>query len=294
MKNVFHNTSNNYEFLILQNKIQYILKILKYIIIKRGYFGITSPFRTIPNFIVIGVKRCGTTTLYEQLSEHPCIEKSSHDNLGFFNNNFELGINWYKSHFVTNLRKREIERKYGQFATYDVTSSYIQKKKTAENIFKTLPNVKLIIILRNPTDRAYSEYNQNIIDENESREFIDLIKQEIKEIQNMENIEFSSDKINLVKKGMYEKQISPWLEIFDRKQILIITTEEFGEKTTETYDKIFRFLELPEYKIKNKERHRKGAYKEMDVKTRKILDDFYEPYNKELFQKIEETFQWKK
>ena len=278
----------------MQNKIQFILKILKYTIIKRGYFGITSPFRTIPNFIVIGVKRCGTTTLYEQLSEHPCIEKSSHDNLGFFNNNFELGINWYKSHFVTNLRKREIERKYGQFATYDVTSSYIQKKKTAENIFKTLPNVKLIIILRNPTDRAYSEYNQNIIDENESREFIDLIKQEIKEIQNMENIEFSSDKINLVKKGMYEKQISPWLEIFDRKQILIITTEEFGEKTTETYDKIFRFLELPEYKIKNKERHRKGAYKEMDVKTRKILDDFYEPYNKELFQKIEETFQWKK
>ena len=278
----------------MQNKIQFILKILKYTIIKRGYFGITSPFRTIPNFIVIGVKRCGTTTLYEQLSEHPCIEKSSHDNLGFFNNNFELGINWYKSHFVTNLRKREIERKYGQFATYDVTSSYIQKKKTAENIFKTLPNVKLIIILRNPTDRAYSEYNQNIIDENESREFIDLIKQEIKEIQNMENIEFSSDKINLVKKGMYEKQISPWLEIFDRKQILIITTEEFGEKTTETYDKIFRFLELPEYKIKNKERHRKGAYKEMNVKTRKILDDFYEPYNKELFQKIEETFQWKK
>ena len=278
----------------MQNKIQFILKILKYTIIKRGYFGITSPFRTIPNFIVIGVKRCGTTTLYEQLSEHPCIEKSSHDNLGFFNNNFELGINWYKSHFVTNLRKREIERKYGQFATYDVTSSYIQKKKTAENIFKTLPNVKLIIILRNPTDRAYSEYNQNIIDENESREFIDLIKQEIKEIQNMENIEFSSDKINLVKKGMYEKQISPWLEIFDRKQILFITTEEFGEKTTETYDKIFRFLELPEYKIKNKEMHRKGAYKEMNVKTRKILDDFYEPYNKELFQKIEETFQWKK
>ena len=278
----------------MQNKIKHILKILKYIVIKRGYFGITSPFRTIPNFIVIGVKRCGTTTLYEQLSEHPCIEKSAHDNLGFFNNNFELGMNWYKSHFVTNFRKKEIERKYGKFATYDVTSSYIQKKKTAQNIFKTLPNVKLILILRNPTDRAYSEYNQNIIDENESRDFTELIKQEINEIQNMENgnLEFSSDKINLVKKGIYEKQISPWLEIFPRKQILIISTEEFGEKTTETYDKIFRFLELPEYKIKNKKRHRKGTYEAMDDKTRKILDDFYESYNSKLFQKIEETFRW--
>ena len=278
----------------MQNKIKHILKILKYIIIKRGYFGITSPFRTIPNFIVIGVKRCGTTTLYEQLSEHPCIEKSAHDNLGFFNNNFELGMNWYKSHFVTNFRKKEIERKYGKFATYDVTSSYIQKKKTAQNIFKTLPNVKLILILRNPTDRAYSEYNQNIIDENESRDFTELIKQEINEIQNMENgnLEFSSDKINLVKKGIYEKQISPWLEVFPRKQILIISTEEFGEKTTETYDKIFRFLELPEYKIKNKKRHRKGTYEAMDDKTRKILDDFYESYNSKLFQKIEETFRW--
>ena len=280
----------------MQNKIKHILKILKYIIIKRGYFGITSPFRTIPNFIVIGVKRCGTTTLYEQLSEHPCIEKSAHDNLGFFNNNFELGMNWYKSHFVTNFRKKEIERKYGKFATYDVTSSYIQKKKTAQNIFKTLPNVKLILILRNPTDRAYSEYNQNIIDENESRDFRELIKQEINEIENMENdnLEFSSNKINLVKKGIYEKQISPWLEIFPRKQILIISTEEFGEKTTETYDKIFRFLELPKYKIKNKERHRKGTYEAMDDKTRKILDDFYESYNSKLFQKIEETFRWSK
>lgn len=280
----------------MQNKIKHILKILKYIVIKRGYFGITSPFRTIPNFIVIGVKRCGTTTLYEQLSEHPCIEKSAHDNLGFFNNNFELGMNWYKSHFVTNFRKKEIERKYGKFATYDVTSSYIQKKKTAENIFKTLPNVKLILILRNPTDRAYSEYNQNIIDENESRDFRKLIKQEINEIENMENenLEFSSNKINLVKKGIYEKQISPWLEIFPRKQILIISTEEFGEKTTETYDKIFRFLELPKYEIKNKERHRKGTYKAMDEETRKILDEFYESYNSKLFQKIEETFRWSK
>ena len=95
-----------------------------------------------------------------------------------------------------------------------------------------------------------------------------------------------------MKKGIYEKQISPWLEIFPRKQILIISTEEFGEKTTETYDKIFRFLELPKYNIKNKERHRKGTYEAMDNETRKILDDFYEPYNSKLFQKIEETFRW--
>ena len=278
----------------MQNKIKHILKILKYIVIKRGYFGITSPFRTIPNFIVIGVKRCGTTTLYEQLSEHPCIEKSAHDNLGFFNNNFELGMNWYKSHFVTNFRKKEIERKYGKFATYDVTSSYIQKKKTAQNIFKTLPNVKLILILRNPTDRAYSEYNQNIIDENESRDFTELIKQEINEIQNMENenLEFSSNKINLVKKGIYIKQILPWMDIFPKKQILIISTEEFDKNTTETYNKIFRFLELPKYEIKNERRYRKGNYEKMKEETRKMLNNFYQKYNEELFQKIEKKFDW--
>ena len=277
-----------------KKKIKKILKILKYIVIKQRISGISSPFRTLPSFIIIGVKRCGTTTLYEQLGDHPCIEKSTHDNLGFFNNNFGLGLNWYKSHFATNFKKRQIERKFGKFATYDVTSSYIQKKQTAENIFKTLPNVKLIIILRNPSDRAYSEYNQNIIDENESRGFEELIKKEIEEIEQASNesLEFSSDKINLVKKGIYIKQILPWLEIFPRKQILIISTEEFANKTSETYNEIFRFLELPEYEIKNKQRYRKGNYEKMDDKVRKILNGFYEKYNKELFQKIGKKFEW--
>ncbi len=278
----------------MQNKIKKIFKIFKYTIVKRGFFGISAPFRTLPNFIIIGVKRCGTTTLYEQLSEHPCIEKSAHDNLGFFNNNFELGLNWYRSHFVTNSKKRNIKKKYGKFATYDVTSSYIQNKQTAKNIFKTLPNVKLILILRNPSDRAYSEYKQNIIDENESRDFEELIKKEIKEIENTsnENLKFSSEKINLIKKGIYIIQILPWLKIFPREQILIISTEEFGEKTDEIYNKIFRFLELPEYKIKNKQRYRKGTYEKMSDEARKILDNFYKQYNNELFQKIGKNFEW--
>ena len=274
--------------------IKKILKVIKYTIIKRGFFGISSPFRTLPNFIIIGVKRCGTTTLYEQLSEHPCIEKSAHDNLGFFNNNFELGVNWYKSHFVTNFKKNQIKKKYGKFATYDVTSSYIQKKKTAENIFSVLPSVKLILILRNPSDRAYSEYNQNIVDEDESRSFEELIKREIHEIKNKgnESMEFSVDKINLVKKGIYIKQILPWLEIFPKKQILIISTEEFDENTSETYNKIFRFLELPKYEIKNNKRYRKGNYEKMKEETRQTLNNFYQKYNEELFQKIGKNFEW--
>lgn len=271
-----------------------ILKILKYLILKRGFFGISSPFRTLPNFIVIGVKRCGTTTLYEQLSEHPCIEKSAHDNLGFFNNNFELGLNWYKSHFVTNSKKKQIEKKYGKFATYDVTSSYIQKKQTAENIFKTLPDIKLILILRNPSNRTYSEYNQNIIDENESRDFKELIKKEIEEIEKTPNgkLEFALDKINLVKKGIYIKQILPWIEIFPKKQILIISTEELDKKTTETYNKIFKFLGLPKHEIRSGRKYRKGDYKPMDKETRKLLDDFFKQYNDKLYQKIGKDFGW--
>jgi hypothetical protein len=278
----------------LQKKIKKILKILKYVIVKRGFFGISSPFRTLPNFLVIGVKRCGTTTLFEQLSEHPCIEKSAHDNLGFFNNNFELGLNWYKSHFTTNFKKKQIIKKYGKFATYDVTSSYIQYEKTATNISKTLPNIKLILILRNPTSRAYSEYNQNIIDEDESRGFEKLIKEEILQMENEQNnkLKFSLDKINLIKKGIYINQILPWLEIFPKNQILIISTEEFGNKTNETYNKIFKFLELPKYEIRNKQRYRKGNYKKMSNETRELLDHFYEKYNNELFQKIGQKFEW--
>ena len=272
------------------------LRKLKHLTLSRGISGITSSSRVLPDFLIIGAKRCGTTTLYENLSEHPCIEKSAHDNIGFFNDNFLLGINWYKSHFPTMQKKKEIKKKYGKFVTYDVTTSYMRRNDTAIKIKETIPDVKIIAILRNPVDRAYSEYNTNSKNESSNETFENLVLQEINTYHKIKDhdTEILIKKLKLIGKGLYEIQLKKWFEIFSRDSILILATEEFAIEPNSLYSKIFRFLELPEYKIKNTQKFNKNTYSIMSDKTRQILLDFYSSENKKLFNLIGQEFDWKK
>ena len=130
-------------------------------LLKRHYYAITGPKRVLPNFLIIGAKRCGTTSLFSHLPEHPCISKSPYDNMGFFNENFHLGVNWYKSFFPTRSYKRKIEKEYGKSLSFDTTTTYMENRKTAENIKKIKSDMKIIVMLRNPVDRAYSQYNSS-------------------------------------------------------------------------------------------------------------------------------------
>ena len=77
------------------------LSKFKHIILKRHVYAWSSSLRVLPDLIVIGVVRSGTTSLYHYLSQHPSIVKSTYDELGYFDTNYKLGLNWYKSFFPT-------------------------------------------------------------------------------------------------------------------------------------------------------------------------------------------------
>ena len=74
--------------------IKNFYRFLRYTVISRHVYGITFPFRVLPDFLVIGVGRSGTTSLYYYLDQHPSIVKSSYDEIGFFDDNFHLGLSW--------------------------------------------------------------------------------------------------------------------------------------------------------------------------------------------------------
>ena len=95
---------------------------------------ITSPLRVLPDFFVIGAVRSGTTSLFHYLGQHPCIESSAYDEIGYFDDNFHLGLSWYKSLFPTKFTKNKIKNKHGKFLTYDVTPFYIYNPLVAKRI----------------------------------------------------------------------------------------------------------------------------------------------------------------
>jgi hypothetical protein len=263
-------------------------------IIKRNIYSVTGPLRVLPDFLVIGVKRCGTTSLFHNLPKHPSILNSHHDGIGFFNDNYQLGVNWYRSFFPTIFSKNKIIKKYGDCKTFDVTTRYIEDRSTAKKIKEIIPNAKIIVMLRNPVDRAYSQFNVSVKEKVETRSFHDAINEEIENIkkENMKNFEISKNEFDYIKKGMYASQLKPWFDIISKDNIGIFSTEEFKKNNQNIYNMIFKFLGITNCEIKDNKIMEKGDYLPMNYNTRDLLLDFYKKHNEELFKLINKRFDW--
>jgi len=259
---------------------------------KRGIAGITASNRVLPNFIIIGTVRSGTTSLYYNICEHPSVLPAAYDEIGFFDSNFHLGIDWYRSMFPTEKKMEEIKKDTGFAITGEDTPFYFWKKEVVDRIFQALPDVKIIAIFRNPVDRAYSNYNLGIRKNTEKLTFEETIEEETRFLENHTFRDAVDGRRSYLSKGMYENQIKLWFNIFPRKQIHMLSTEDMQQKPKQELLKIFRFLEIPEYTIKNPQKQKLAKYEEMNVETRKKLLDFYKPYNEDFFQIIQQRFNW--
>jgi len=268
------------------------LSKIKHVMLKRHVYGWSSPLRVLPDLIVIGVVRSGTTSLYYYLSQHPSIIKSAYDELGYFDSNYKLGLNWYKSFFPSIFEKKKIERKNGKFLTYDVTPFYIYDQKSPQRIHQILPNSKLIVILRNPVDRSYSNYFLG----NQEKKFEEIIANEKKILNKIDknNVDeyYNFVHTSMLARGFYAEQLENWYKIFPKDQILIIKSEEFATETNKIMNNIFDFLELPHYDIPDNSKKNKIHYKIMKKETRADLVEFFRPYNEKLYSLVGRNFDW--
>lgn len=269
------------------------------LLIQRHFFGITSPFRVLPDFFVIGPGRTGTTSLYYYLDQHPSLSKSAYDELGFFDVNFHLGLHWYRSLFPSVLTKFRIKFKTNFFLTYDVTPSYVRRPWIAHRIKKLFPNSKLIIVLRNPIDKTYSHFHLST-KFGETRTFEEVIEEDMNDIlkwdiKNKDDNYFATKVENSkLARGFYIEQIPIWFKLFSKEQILIISSEDLASNTKDVMKKIFQFLNLPEYTIPNIEKVNVSKYSKMNPNTRKTLIEFFRPYNEKLYEFLNYKFDWDK
>ena len=260
------------------SKFKQLYWFIKYQLMSRHFYAITGPMRILPDFLIIGAKRCGTTSLYYHLPEHPCIAKSHHDSMGFFNDNFHLGLNWYRSFFPTNFYKKSLKSKFQKLLAFDVTTGYIEKEFTADNIYQTKPDMKIISILRNPVDRAYSHYHDlGVRLGEEKRTFDDAIRSELKILEEKNYVttdydgNFTDRLYQYVVRGIYLDHLKIWMDVYPVKQFLILKTEELEKNPSEILNGVFKFLSLHNYdKINFEEKHNVSKYEPMNEQSRKI------------------------
>ena len=278
-----------------ENSSSNIISKFYYGLIKQNYRYITSPLRILPDFFVIGVVRSGTTSLFHYLNQHPNIAGALYDELGYFDDNYHLGVNWYKSLFPTIFTKKRIQKEHGKFLSFDDTPFYIYNPQVARRIHENFPNAKMILLLRNPIDRAYSNYNLTNF---AKLTFDEFIKNEIDEINNIDlDSKDESYLVNnfyekILPRGFYAKQLEAWYQIFPKEKILINSSEDFANNTDEVLNQIFNFLEIKQVKIKDTTKHNVRKFPPMEQKTRDYLIEFFKPYNESLYKLINEKFDW--
>ena len=197
----------------------------------------------LPNFMCIGAAKSGTTTLFEILKQHPNIYVPLFKEPRFFdfNESYNKGIDWYSDTYYSNVKE--------EYTIGDFTPSYFFNKDTPQRIYKHLNNnIKFIVILRNPVDRAYSHYLHTLRDEREKLTFKDAIK---KEQSRMIKYEQKMDYVNILRhsyisQGMYGKLLQRYLEHYKLEHFLILHFEEdFLLNRKKTIKRVFEFLEIP-------------------------------------------------
>ena len=263
-----------------------------------NYCKLTGPFRMKPDFIIIGSEKCGTTSLYEYLKKHPSVVASKGKEVSFFDKNFHRGDGWYRSFFPSLLTKY-----FKKIITFEATPRYFIHPHAAERISKLYPNVKLIVLFRNPVDRAYSHYEQETIYAGrETLPFEDALEKEneriSKEYEKMEQDEnyypCSYYWFSHKEGGMYFKHLTRWMKFFSKEQFLFVKSEDLFTNPTETYNEILKWLELSPYELSEYKIYKERNYREkLDSTMREKLNNFFQSHNEQLYKFLNRDFNWK-
>jgi hypothetical protein len=263
------------------------------------YFSLTGPLRLLPNYLIIGAAKSGTSSLYEYLIQHPNVQPASGKEIYFFDMNYDKGINWYRTFFPlsNNFSKTAKNSIVGE-----ATPRYLDHPHAPYRIKKYIPNCKFIILLRNPIDRAYSHWNMMVNHNREDLSFEEAIDKEKNRTNGLFE-KMAKDKsfyskeyywYSYLERGIYSKKIKKWFEIFPKNQFLILKSEDLFSKPSEIFHQTQDFLNIPKIILDEFKTVRKGIYKNKSISsnTRKSLSDFFKPYNEELYSLIGVNLGW--
>lgn len=215
---------------------------VKRILLKLGFFRY-------PDFLIIGAQKAGTTYLYSLLRQHPQILEPVHKEAHFFEDdiNFSKGPLQYQLNFDLSFRFRKNEQ------TFEATPDYLPSFKAQRRIKEFLPEVKLIVLLREPISRAFSAWkmqhfafkdNPKYVHLHDPRDFDEVIKDSLKENRD-------EDKFDHLHRSKYGRQLESLFELFEEKKILILFYQDLIDRPQESVNLVTNFAGLDEFNIDN-------------------------------------------
>ncbi len=244
-----------------------------------------------PSFLIIGAEKCGTTSLYHYLRQHPAVMTPIEKEIDFFDTDYAQGIDWYLAHFPT------IPPKTG-WITGETSANYLYSDVAPQRVFKHFPRLKLAVILRNPVDRSISRYSMMVRNGAEKRSLAQAVQDEIVLMQAVIKREGDIpwrllDRCRHVGNSLYYYHLRRWLTYFDQRQLLVLRSEALFAEPEKTLQQLYQHFGLAPHTEPSYPKYNSGQYSSADSDVRQTLATFFEPYNRQLEALLDQTFDWR-
>ena len=264
------------------------------------HFGrLTWYLRPLPDFLIIGAQKAGTSSLYKYLIQHPAILPAYQKEIHFFTlpSLYNKGTRWYRGHFPTSLAKNGNGRLTGE-----ASPSYLFFPLVPQRVHQVMPQVKLIALLRDPVARAFSNYHHQVRRGLETLSFAEAIQQEPARLgddwqKTVADPHFHS--LNLAHysyllRGDYVSQLKRWRQFFPPEQMLVLKSEDFYEEPQQLVAQVTAFLNLPTWTPNPAifKRYNPGIYNQMDQTSRHLLTEYFKPANEALYDLLGRDLGW--
>lgn len=215
-----------------------------------------------PEFLIIGAQRCGTTSLYNYLAQHPNVLPPLVKEIHFFDENWERGLDWYLAHFP-------VRRNVNRYRTLEATPYYLFDPAVPARVRDTLPNARFIVLLRNPVARAISQYHHEKKYGREKLSFSDALRAEMDRLTVSDPVQRAHNlkRHSYLTRGLYRAQVERWLNTFPRERFFFLKSEDLYGDLAAHWPRLLRFTVLPSWLPLTFERYnaveRKGARSEV-------------------------------
>jgi Sulfotransferase domain len=263
---------------------------MQYVAVSVG--RLTSGARMLPGFLIVGAQRCGTTSMYRTLEQHPAVMTAvMHKGVHYFDMNYGRGIGWYTAHFPLSHAARRLAGSVDVApVTFESSPYYMFHPLAAARIARDLPGVKVVVLMRDPVERAYSAHAHELARGFETEPFSRALELENGRVKGeVERITTDTGYLSLSHqhhayraRGEYIDQLERLEKELDADRIHVVDSGDFFIDPAPVYDALLAFLGLPHRGYPAFERHNARPRSRMPEAIRRELDEYFRPYDERL------------
>lgn len=260
---------------------------------------------------MLGVKRGGTTSLYRWLLEHPSVlpmfpsarllpMRADLKGVHFFDARFDAGPAWYRSHFPSRLTRGLVTRRTGsRTVAGESTPYYLHHPLAAARARAVIPDVRLVVLLRDPVERAWSHFKEqrrrgfeplerfeDALDAEEGR----LLGEAERLLHEQGSTSFAHEHQSYVATSRYVEALDRWTTAFPVHQVLVLASEDLYRSPEAVYERVLSFLDLPPASLDSRPHNRTQG--ELPAATRRRLIGELAPDTLALEAALGRRFDW--